>query len=170
MKRRLPWKRIWHIVAASGIIGLITRSVWEVATTDARLFNWITALFRGFLSIMVPLWAVLTAALAAFLVLVAIAYLGKAPWVGFTSIGYNDWTFRWEYSNTWNHSNAIRNLRPICKPCDCDLSESRDWLDRGFLYCPKCGDKFELLAENTLSDVHKAITSILRNWGKKRDA
>jgi len=167
MKRRPPWKRIWHIVAATGIFGLITGSVWEVATTEARLFNWITALFRGFLSIMVPLWAVLAAALAAFLVLVAIAYFGKASWAGFTSVGYCNWTFRWEYSNRWNYSSAVCNLRPICKPCDCDLSERRDLWGKGFLYCPRCGDKFELLDENALIDAHKTIISILRNWEKK---
>jgi len=165
MKRRLLWKRIWHIAAATGIFGLVTRSVWEIATTEARLFNWITALFRGFLSIRVPLWAAIAVSLAAVLVLLTIGYLSgrsdkKAPWEDFTTMDYDRWTFCWVYPN------VRRSIYPICKKCDCDLSVYNNGYSNEYLYCPNCLNRFPLLAKNTLSDAEEVILSKIRNWPK----
>jgi len=172
MKRRIPWKLVWSIVGASGILGFIGRSIWEWATTDARLFNWVTILFRGFVSIRVPLWAAILFVGAAVLVLIAIVRIMDAIdepsppewWNKFTSMPYRKWKFKWKYGYTLDDKIAVRELRSVCVTCGCDLKVSY----HGPVYCPNCDVKNEPLEPNALRDAESVIRHKVENWGKEQ--
>lgn len=171
MKKGWLKKPLWFAIAATAT-ALIKVAV--EAVTKINIFSWIKSACLGFIAIRVPLWAAIAVALGLF----TLAALGLAiksnlgnenkeyPWSGFTMMDYGHWTFTWRFIDVATAS--VGNIRPICKPCGCELSTNENYyLGATNLYCPNCNMQYPLLFKNTTDDVEKVIISKIRNWDKK---
>ena len=59
------------------------------------------------------------------------------PYLMFTGMKYEYWKLVWEYSyNKKSDEYEIKNLRPVCKKCGCDMVEHKE--NDSFCRCPQC--------------------------------
>jgi len=82
---------------------------------------------------------------------------------------YKEWLFTWDYSSS-RYGIQIKNVRPICMKCKCELSQNSYSAMGGggyryYFYCPNCEEKYNYIYQNdnTLEDVEKIIVLNLNN-------
>jgi hypothetical protein len=73
------------------------------------------------------------------IILKIINHFRKPPYLQFTSMDYKDWKIVWEYEYLPKYKRYnIKNIRPVCKICGCDLVNQYTALGIDGIMCPIC--------------------------------
>ena len=164
-----PWAiSILSPILVAIIISIYTALSKKINFLDAlqllskTFFAWIISFFTFSVPIYIIL-IVLILLLIALKIYVEISEVktnNSPKWLTYTKTHYKNWIIRWEYRLDYNNKYHIENLRPICQ-CGCELTVKdrykNTYYSIGIFVCPKCGNTYPPLEDDTLEDFNKIL-------------
>jgi Ca2+/Na+ antiporter len=169
-------KNPWIITIVGGIIVFLFTSILKSVISDINFINSIKfislTLFsygKFILLFKIPIWILILFFIGILIIIYIIFKLDSEdpPWIRYRRDYVNDMLFTWDYNRNLGKV-KIKNLRPICSNCGCELSKGIDHssasaIDKHCLYCPNCNKKFKMINKQTLNDVKKIIINRINN-------
>jgi hypothetical protein len=165
----------WTISIVGGVIVFIISSVINSFVKDINIFEglknvaqFILNIFISILIFQIPVWVILLSiALIIIICLLVVKVTGEKPveWLQYKNDNFFNWMFSWDYEK-YGNTYKIKNIKPICATCKCDLSSDYGFYknkNSDYLYCPNCTTKYNMIEHNTLTDVEKVIITRIKS-------